>query len=54
MKFIDMRKSEIPYLEIDTRSSSLSAMAVHRHAPFIACGSAKQVIKVFNLQGEQL
>ena len=54
LKFIDMRKPETPCLEVDTRSSLLSAMAVHRHAPFIACGSAKQVIKVFNFQGEQL
>uniref|UniRef100_A0A2N9EXH9 HTH myb-type domain-containing protein n=1 Tax=Fagus sylvatica TaxID=28930 RepID=A0A2N9EXH9_FAGSY len=33
---------------------SLTALAVHRHAPVIASGSAKQLIKVFSLEGEQL
>lgn len=54
LKFLDIRKIEKPYLEVDVHNSSLTAMAVHRHAPLIASGSGKRIVKVFNLQGEQL
>ncbi|KAG6538573.1 V-type proton ATPase 16 kDa proteolipid subunit-like [Zingiber officinale] len=33
---------------------SLAALAIHRHALIIASGSAKQIVKVFSLKGEQL
>jgi regulatory associated protein of mTOR len=42
------------YLTIDAHRGSLTALAVHRHAPVIVSGSAKQLVKVFSLQGEQL
>ena len=41
-------------MTIDAHRGSLTALAVHRHAPVIASGSTKQLIKVFNLKGEQL
>jgi len=44
----------MPYLTIDAHRGSLSALAVHRHAPVIASGSEKQYIKVFSITGEQL
>ncbi|KAL4030951.1 hypothetical protein IC575_009206 [Cucumis melo] len=42
------------YLTIDAHRGSLTALAVHRHAPILASGSAKQLIKVFSLDGDQL
>lgn len=54
LKFFDFRNASEPYFEFDTHSSSRTALAVHRHGPFIASGSAKRVVKVFNLHGEQL
>mgnify|MGYP002775729113 FL=1 len=54
MKFFDLRKAALPYLEVEAHKNSLSAMAAHRYAPFIATGTSKQYIKVFSLQGEQL
>ncbi|KAL4014054.1 hypothetical protein IC575_026244 [Cucumis melo] len=47
-------KSEDRYLTIDAHRGSLTALAVHRHAPILASGSAKQLIKVFSLDGDQL
>jgi regulator-associated protein of mTOR len=32
----------------------MTALTVHRHAPVMASGSAKQYIKVFSMVGEQL
>lgn len=49
-----MRCIESSYIVIDAHRDSLTALAVHRHAPVIACGSAKKLIKVFNLEGEPL
>ncbi|GAB4856275.1 Regulatory-associated protein of TOR 1 [Ancistrocladus abbreviatus] len=54
IQFIDMRNHEDSYLTIDAHRGSLTALAIHRHAPIIASGSAKQFIKVFSLEGEQL
>lgn len=54
IQFLDMRNLKEAYLTIDAHRGSLTALAVHRHAPLIASGSAKQLIKVFNLEGEQL
>ncbi|XP_047316415.1 regulatory-associated protein of TOR 1 isoform X2 [Impatiens glandulifera] len=54
IQFIDIRWPKDAYLTIDAHRGSLTALAVHRHAPLIASGSAKQLIKVFNLEGEQL
>ncbi|KAH7387516.1 hypothetical protein KP509_16G026500 [Ceratopteris richardii] len=54
LKFYDIRKFSVPYNEIDTHTSLLTVMAVHRHAPFIATGSAKRIVRVFNMQGVQL
>ncbi|VFQ71153.1 unnamed protein product [Cuscuta campestris] len=54
IQFLDIRNVKVAYLTIDAHRGSLTALAVHRHAPLIASGSAKQLIKVFNLEGEQL
>ncbi|XP_058110539.1 regulatory-associated protein of TOR 1 isoform X2 [Magnolia sinica] len=54
IQFLDIRNPSNAYLTIDAHRGSLTALAVHRHAPIIASGSAKQIIKVFNLEGEQL
>lgn len=42
------------YLTIYAHRGSLTALAIHRHAPIIASGSVKQLIKVFSLEGKQL
>lgn len=54
IQFLDIRNSNRPYLSIDAHRGSLTALAVHRHAPVIASGSAKQYIKVFSITGDQL
>ncbi|XP_057866862.1 regulatory-associated protein of TOR 1 isoform X1 [Cryptomeria japonica] len=54
IQFLDIRNSSSPYLSIDAHRGSLTALAVHRHAPVIASGTAKQYIKVFNLRGDLL
>ncbi|KAL1213284.1 Regulatory-associated protein of TOR 2 [Cardamine amara subsp. amara] len=54
IQFLDLRRTKETYLSIDAHRGSLTAMGVHRHAPIIASGSAKQLVKVFNLKGEQL
>ncbi|KAL0375416.1 UNVERIFIED_CONTAM: Regulatory-associated protein of TOR 1 [Sesamum radiatum] len=54
IQFLDMRFAKDAYLTIDAHRGSLTALAVHRHAPLIASGSAKQLIKVFNLEGDPL
>ncbi|KAL8262293.1 hypothetical protein R6Q59_026342 [Mikania micrantha] len=54
IQFLDIRNRSDAYLTIDAHRGSLTALAIHRHAPLIASGSAKQLIKVFNLEGEQL
>ncbi|CAI9097189.1 OLC1v1033561C1 [Oldenlandia corymbosa var. corymbosa] len=54
IQFLDMRRLGDTYLTIDAHRGSLTALAVHRHAPLVASGSAKQLIKLFNLEGEQL
>ncbi|GFP83213.1 regulatory-associated protein of tor 1 [Phtheirospermum japonicum] len=54
IQFLDMRFAKEKYLTIDAHRGSLTALAVHRHAPIIASGSAKQLIKIFNLEGDPL
>ncbi|CAA0830582.1 Regulatory-associated protein of TOR 1 [Striga hermonthica] len=54
IQFLDMRHAKEKYLTIDAHRGSLTALAVHRHAPIIASGSAKQLIKIFNLEGDPL
>ncbi|EXB42394.1 Regulatory-associated protein of TOR 1 [Morus notabilis] len=54
IQFLDIRNSRSPYVTIRAHRGSLTALAIHRHAPIIASGSAKQLIKVFSLEGEQL
>lgn len=54
IQFLDMRNTKNTYLTIDAHRGSLTALAIHRHAPIIASGSAKQLIKVFNLEGDPL
>jgi len=54
LKFLDMRKSSAPYLEVEALKGHLTALTVHRHAPVIATGSGKQLIKTFSTSGELL
>ncbi|XP_062201737.1 regulatory-associated protein of TOR 1-like isoform X1 [Phragmites australis] len=54
IQFLDVRRAAEPYLTIEAHRGSLTALAVHRYAPVVASGSAKQMIKVFSLEGEQL
>ncbi|KAL5166737.1 Regulatory-associated protein of TOR 1 [Glycine soja] len=54
IQFLDIRNHSSAYLTIEAHRGSLTALAVHRHAPIIASGSAKQFIKVFSLEGDQL
>ncbi|XP_078436258.1 regulatory-associated protein of TOR 1 [Wolffia australiana] len=53
IQFLDVR-NRTAYLTIDAHRGSLTALAVHRHAPVIASGSSKQMVKVFSLEGKQL
>ncbi|XP_062167404.1 regulatory-associated protein of TOR 1 isoform X1 [Alnus glutinosa] len=54
IQFLDIRSHRDAYLTIDAHRGSLAALAVHRHAPVIASGSANRLIKVFSLEGVQL
>ncbi|KAI4374210.1 hypothetical protein MLD38_012227 [Melastoma candidum] len=54
IQFLDMRYPGGTYLTINAHRGSLTALAVHRHAPIIASGSAEQRIKVFSLDGHSL
>jgi len=55
IQFLDIRRQGgDSYLTINAHRGSLTSLAVHRHAPIVASGSAKQLIKVFNLKGQQL
>jgi len=54
IQFLDVRRASEPYLTIEAHRGSLTALAIHRHAPVVASGSAMQMIKVFSLEGEQL
>ncbi|XP_058214719.1 regulatory-associated protein of TOR 1-like isoform X1 [Rhododendron vialii] len=54
IQFLDIRQLRDSYLSINAHKGSLTALAVHRHAPIIASGSAKQMIKVFNMKGQPL
>lgn len=54
IQFLDIRNHNGAYLTIEAHRGSLTALAVHRHAPIIASGSAKQIIKVFSLEGDIL
>ncbi|XP_021622522.1 regulatory-associated protein of TOR 1 isoform X1 [Manihot esculenta] len=51
IEFLDIRNPTDIYLKINAHRGSLTALAVHRHAPIVASGSAKQIIKVFSLEG---
>ncbi|KAF8397161.1 hypothetical protein HHK36_016068 [Tetracentron sinense] len=54
IQFLDIRNHSNTYLTIKAHRGSLTALAVHRHAPIIASGSANQFIKAFSLEGELL
>ncbi|XVF65906.1 hypothetical protein PTKIN_Ptkin09bG0288400 [Pterospermum kingtungense] len=54
IQFLDIRNRTDAYRTINSYRGSLTALAVHRHAPVIASGSARQLIKVFSLEGVQL
>ncbi|PKU65192.1 regulatory-associated protein of TOR 1 isoform X1 [Dendrobium catenatum] len=54
IQFLDIRNHSEAYLTIDAHRGSLTAFAIHRHAPVIASGSSKQIFKVFSLDGDQL
>jgi len=54
--FWDIRNMASPMRVIETgrQSETMTAMAVHNYAPVFACGSHKQAIKVFDLEGKEL
>lgn len=54
LKFLDMRKSSAPYLEVAAHRGHLTSLTAHRYAPVIATGSGKQLIKIFSTNGKQL
>ncbi|CAA7033373.1 unnamed protein product [Microthlaspi erraticum] len=54
IQFLDLRRRKETYRSIDAHRGSLTALGVHRHAPVIASGSGKELIKVYNLEGERL
>ncbi|KAE8702914.1 Regulatory-associated protein of TOR 1 [Hibiscus syriacus] len=54
IQFLDIRNQRDAYLTIVAHRGSLTALDVHRHAPIIASGLAKQLIKVFSLEGKPL
>lgn len=54
LKFLDMRRFSEPYLERNAHKGHLTALTAHRHAPVIATGSGKQLIKTFSTNGELL
>ncbi|KAI7745103.1 hypothetical protein M8C21_017803 [Ambrosia artemisiifolia] len=54
IQFLDIRNQNEAYLTINAHRGSLTAFAIHRHAPLVASCSAKQLIKVFNTEGERL
>ncbi|KAF6174060.1 hypothetical protein GIB67_020242 [Kingdonia uniflora] len=54
IQLLDIRGPEKTYKSIYAHRGSLTTLAVHRHAPVIASGSAKQLIKLFSLQGDLL
>ncbi|KAI3805802.1 hypothetical protein L1987_21688 [Smallanthus sonchifolius] len=51
---LDIRNPSEANLTIDAHCGSLTALAIQRHTPLIASSSAKQLIKVFNTEGERL
>ncbi|CAM6087832.1 unnamed protein product [Calypogeia fissa] len=48
IKFLDFRNNSSPYQSVEAHKGHLTCLAVHRHAPVIASGSAKQYIKIFS------
>ncbi|KAJ4969879.1 hypothetical protein NE237_002978 [Protea cynaroides] len=54
IQFLDIRSHTDAYLTINAHRASLTALAIHHHAPIIASGSARQLIKIFSLEGEPL
>ena len=39
IQFLDVRRAAEPYLTIEAHRGSLTALAIHRHAPVVASGS---------------
>ena len=39
IQFLDVRRASEPYLTIEAHRGSLTALAIHRHAPVVASGS---------------
>eukprot|EP00245_Coleochaete_scutata_P002371 TRINITY_DN1309_c1_g4_i1.p1 TRINITY_DN1309_c1_g4~~TRINITY_DN1309_c1_g4_i1.p1 ORF type:complete len:396 (-),score=68.44 TRINITY_DN1309_c1_g4_i1:526-1611(-) len=56
LKFMDMRRGPVnaAYKIVEAHAGSLTALAVHRHAPVVATGTSKQSVKVFNMKGDKL
>ncbi|KAG1338104.1 regulatory-associated protein of TOR 1 [Cocos nucifera] len=55
IQFLDVRKpTDEAYVTINAHQGSLTALAIHRHAPVIASGSANQIVEVFSLEGEPI
>lgn len=54
LRFLDLRQTSAPFLEVAAHRGHLTLLTAHRHAPVIATGSGKQLIKVFSTDGRQL
>lgn len=54
LRFLDLRQTSAPFLEVAAHRGHLTSLTAHRHAPVIATGSGKQLIKVFSTDGRQL
>ncbi|KAM7526570.1 hypothetical protein LguiA_016472 [Lonicera macranthoides] len=54
IQLFDVRCQKDAYLTFNEKRGPITALAVHRHAPLIASGSAKKLIDVFNLEGGRL
>ncbi|ONK77089.1 uncharacterized protein A4U43_C02F2990 [Asparagus officinalis] len=54
IQFLDIRNPAKAYLTIHAHRGSLTALAIHRHAPVFASGSDNQIVEVFSLEGTPL
>ncbi|PRP73403.1 regulatory-associated protein of mTOR-like [Planoprotostelium fungivorum] len=54
VRFWDMSQPVSSSKNFHPFTSNMSAIAVHRHTPVLACGSSSQKIKIYNFNGEEM
>jgi regulator-associated protein of mTOR len=54
IKLFDVRHQKDAYFTLNENKGPFTTLAVHRHTPIFASGSARQTIDVFNIDGERL